>query len=148
MLLKNLGARFGTGGTTPAGATVVRSQLAPLGVRPSVVDGSGLSRSNRTTPRQVVRLLTNLAGNEDFFSSLATAGRNGTLAKRMRGTAARDRCRGKTGTLSNVSALAGYCRTRSGRTLAFAILMNGVNPAGARRLQDRMAAAMAGYRGP
>ena len=52
---------------------------------------------------------------------------------------ARDRCRGKTGTLSNVSALSGYCEARSGDNYAFSILMNGVYRRPARaRLQDRM----------
>jgi D-alanyl-D-alanine carboxypeptidase/D-alanyl-D-alanine-endopeptidase (penicillin-binding protein 4) len=45
---------------------------------------------------------------------------------------------GKTGTLSNVSALSGYCDARSGDTYAYSILMNGVYPTGARRIQDRM----------
>ena len=63
----------------------------------------------------------------------------------MRRTAARDRCQGKTGTLHDVSALAGYCQTTAGARVAFAILMNGVNPYGARRLQDRMVAALARY---
>ena len=65
----------------------------------------------------------------------------------MRGTAARDACRAKTGTLSHVSALAGYCETRDGGRVAFAFLMNGVYPSGARCLQDRMAAALARYSG-
>ena len=65
----------------------------------------------------------------------------------MRRTAARDACRAKTGTLSNVSALAGYCDTRDGGRVAFAFLMNGVWPTGARALQDRMAAALARYDG-
>ena len=63
----------------------------------------------------------------------------------MRGTAAQDRCRAKTGTLSDVSALAGYCTTVDGTNVAFAILMNGVNPSAARALQDRMATALARY---
>ena len=61
-------------------------------------------------------------------ASLPIAGRTGTLHDRMRGTAARDACRAKTGTLSNVSALAGYCETRDGGRVAFAFLMNCVYP--------------------
>ena len=145
-LLKALGALHGTAGTTPAGAQVVRTTVGEFGIRPQVVDGSGLSRSNRTSPREVVRLLAGMAESEEFTafdSSLAVAGRNGTLRKRMRSGPAADRCHAKTGSLHSVSALAGYCRAADGRQLAFAILMNGVSPSGARVLQDRMAQTLA-----
>jgi serine-type D-Ala-D-Ala carboxypeptidase/endopeptidase (penicillin-binding protein 4) len=147
-LLKVLGAQFGGVGSTAAGARVVRATMARLRLRPRVVDGSGLSRANRTTPRQVVGLLRAMSEGElatPFTASLAVAGRSGTLADRMRRTAARDRCRGKTGTLSDVSALAGYCETRAGARVAFAFLMNRVSPFWARRLQDRMTATLARY---
>jgi D-alanyl-D-alanine carboxypeptidase/D-alanyl-D-alanine-endopeptidase (penicillin-binding protein 4) len=147
-LLKALGATFGGSGSTTGGAAVVRSTMATFGIRTRVADGSGLSRSNRTSPRAVVSLLTAMyeGGNAlPFIASLPVAGRTGTLDDRMRSTAARDACRAKTGTLSNVSALAGYCETRDGGRMAFAFLMNHVYPWGARRLQDRMAAALARY---
>jgi len=149
-LIKTLGARFGAGGTTSAGAAVVRTNAARLGVRTTVVDGSGLSRSNRTSPKAVVALLTAMDESElapGFYNSLPIAGRSGTLVDRMRRSSARDVCRAKTGSLSNVSALAGYCDTRSGDRVAFAFLMNYVSPWGARRLQDRMTAALARYDG-
>lgn len=148
MLIKGLGARYGRDGTTTAGARVVRTELRGLGLRWTVSDGSGLSRRNRVAPRQVVRLLDRMAqGNAGaaFRSSLPVAGQSGTLVSRMRGTAAAGRCRAKTGTLSNVSGLAGYCPSRDGHRLAFAFLMNRVSPAGARRLQDRMTVALARY---
>jgi D-alanyl-D-alanine carboxypeptidase/D-alanyl-D-alanine-endopeptidase (penicillin-binding protein 4) len=149
-LIKRLGAAFGGGGSTAAGAAVVRASIAELGVRTTAVDGSGLSRANRTSPKAVVSLLTAMDESElaaPFEGSLPVAGRTGTLHDRMRGTAARDHCQGKTGTLSNVSALAGYCTTRDGGRVAFAFLMNYVWPDGARRLQDRMTAALARYDG-
>jgi D-alanyl-D-alanine carboxypeptidase/D-alanyl-D-alanine-endopeptidase (penicillin-binding protein 4) len=149
MLLKNLGAAFGGRGSTAAGARVVRSSLADFGIRPRVVDGSGLSRSNQTTPNEVVKLLAALPARKPvfdaFFAGLPVAGRSGTLYSRMRGTAAQNRCRAKTGTLSNVSALAGYCTTQGGELVAFAFLMNRVSPGGARSLQDRMTAMVARY---
>jgi D-alanyl-D-alanine carboxypeptidase/D-alanyl-D-alanine-endopeptidase (penicillin-binding protein 4) len=147
-LLKALGARFGGGGSTAAGARVVRSTVRDLGARPRVVDGSGLSTGNRTSPRQVVRLLTAMDRSEAgifFAESLAIAGRTGTLEDRMGRTAARDRCSAKTGTLYWVSSLAGYCETLGGARVAFAFLMNGLSPYSAQRLQDRMTAALARY---
>jgi D-alanyl-D-alanine carboxypeptidase/D-alanyl-D-alanine-endopeptidase (penicillin-binding protein 4) len=148
-LIKALGDEFGAGGTTRAGAAVVRRTMTGFGLRPRVADGSGLSRSNRTTPRQVVRLLQHMAEDDEagpaFQTSLAVAGRSGTLENRMRRSVARDRCQAKTGTLNYVSALAGYCQTTSGARVAFAYLMTGVNVYGAHRLQDRMTAALARY---
>jgi D-alanyl-D-alanine carboxypeptidase/D-alanyl-D-alanine-endopeptidase (penicillin-binding protein 4) len=83
---------------------------------------------------------------DSWYASLPIAGRDGTLSDRMRGGAARGRCHAKTGTLSNVSALSGYCEALSGDLYAFSILMNGVYPPGARQLQDRMAQALAAER--
>jgi serine-type D-Ala-D-Ala carboxypeptidase/endopeptidase (penicillin-binding protein 4) len=144
-LVKVLGARFGDAGSTEAGTGVVRDTLADIGVAAQVIDGSGLSRYDRTSPREVVTMLEEMDGDASFTGSLATAGRTGTLADRMRGGAARDRCRAKTGTLRDVSALAGYCTTRGGGNVAFAFLMNYVSPYGARILQDRMTNALARY---
>jgi D-alanyl-D-alanine carboxypeptidase/D-alanyl-D-alanine-endopeptidase (penicillin-binding protein 4) len=85
---------------------------------------------------------------QSFYDSLPIAGRDGTLDDRMRGGAAGGRCRGKTGTLTGVSALSGYCRTRGGRTVVFSILMNGVGDTyGARAVQDRMANTIARWKG-
>jgi serine-type D-Ala-D-Ala carboxypeptidase/endopeptidase (penicillin-binding protein 4) len=150
MLLKGLGLQATGRGTTARGARVATGFARGLGSNARVVDGSGLSYSNRSTPYRVTRLLTALMARdefEEFSASLAVAGRDGTLAPRMRRGPARGRCRAKTGTLTAVSALSGYCRSRSGDTYAFSILMNGVSISGARRLQDRMAQAMAGTRG-
>jgi D-alanyl-D-alanine carboxypeptidase/D-alanyl-D-alanine-endopeptidase (penicillin-binding protein 4) len=60
----------------------------------------------------------------------------------MRGTAAAGRCQAKTGTLSDVSALAGYCRAVSGHDLVFAVIMNGVPLSAARSEQDKFASAL------
>jgi serine-type D-Ala-D-Ala carboxypeptidase/endopeptidase (penicillin-binding protein 4) len=149
MLLKDLGARFGSGGSTRAGAVVVKRFVRGLGSGVRQVDGSGLTRSNRVTPAQVARLLVAMRKTEagpSFVNALPVAGREGTVADRMHGTAAAGRCRTKTGTLTGASALSGYCFNRSGKVLAFSILMNGVgNVYDARTQQDRMAALVARY---
>lgn len=147
-LLKALGARFGASGSTTAGLAVARTTLTQLGVSPRMADGSGLSRADRATPRQVVTLLRRvqesaIAG--AFEASLSVPGRIGTLRRRMRRTAAAGRCPAKTGTLRGVSALSGYCRTPAGDLLAFSLIENRVYAAGAKRVEDRMVAAIARY---
>ncbi len=147
-LLKDLGARYGAGGTTAAGAAVVRAQVARhFGLHPRLDDGSGLSRYDRTTPREVVTLLSKLAANRQFTNSLAVAGETGTLRNEMRGTYAQGRCHGKTGTLSDVSNVVGYCRAADGHTLAYALMMNGIYPDYAHPIQDRMLVTVARYDG-
>jgi serine-type D-Ala-D-Ala carboxypeptidase/endopeptidase (penicillin-binding protein 4) len=147
-LVKDLGARFGAGGTTAAGAAVVRSQMASsFNITPRLNDGSGLSRSDLTTPIQVVTLLRGMAANLPFTSSLSVAGETGTLQHEMQGTYAQGRCRGKTGTLRDVSNVVGYCHAKDGHTLAFALMMNGVYPYYAHPIQNRMTVALAKYAG-
>ena len=151
MLLKDLGALAGAGGTTTAGLGVVRTTLATtFGLHPQVYDGSGLSRANRITARQLVRLLTLMRGQPTgpvFEASLPTAGRTGTLKRRMRGGAARGSCHAKTGTLNDVSSLAGYCLSANGRTIAFAFIENRVCVSCAKSSEDRMTNAIARYSG-
>jgi D-alanyl-D-alanine carboxypeptidase/D-alanyl-D-alanine-endopeptidase (penicillin-binding protein 4) len=146
ILLKDLALQARGVGTTAAGAQIAAGHARRLGARATLVDGSGLARGNRASPLSVVRLLSAMYRSDNFDSfvdSLPIAGQDGTLFDRMRRGAARWRCRGKTGTLSNVSALSGYCEARSGDNYAYSILMNGVYPPGARRLQDRMLQAIA-----
>ena len=147
-LLKDLAMQANGTGTTSGGARIASGFAARLGSRVRLVDGSGLARGNRASPYAVAKLLMALRQRQDeypaFFRSLSIAGRDGTLRPRMRGGPARSRCRGKTGTIAGVSAVSGYCTARSGQTYVFSILMNGVNPFGARNLQDSMLHAIAG----
>jgi D-alanyl-D-alanine carboxypeptidase/D-alanyl-D-alanine-endopeptidase (penicillin-binding protein 4) len=149
MLVKLLGARLGKGGTTAAGAEVVAAFARSHGSGIHAVDGSGLTRSNRASPRQVIDLLLAMRKEpvgEQFALDLALAGEEGTVDERMGGTAAFGRCRVKTGTLSGVSALSGYCFNASGRETVFSILMNGVGDLGLAHLdQDRIAGMVASY---
>jgi D-alanyl-D-alanine carboxypeptidase/D-alanyl-D-alanine-endopeptidase (penicillin-binding protein 4) len=147
-LLKGIGARFGGGGTTSGGAAVVHRQLSStFGIHPQFDDGSGLSRNDATSPRQVVTVLRQLAASRPFVQSLAVAGETGTLQYEMQGTVAQGRCRGKTGTLHDVGNLVGYCRAADGHTLAFAFLMNSVDPSSAHATEDQMAVSVASYNG-
>jgi D-alanyl-D-alanine carboxypeptidase/D-alanyl-D-alanine-endopeptidase (penicillin-binding protein 4) len=148
-LVKDLGAQFGGAGTTAAGAAVVASEInSLLGFRPRIVDGSGLSEADHTSPYQVVSLLAGVYGTPVgavLREHMAIAGRTGTLALRMRHTGAAGRCQGKTGTLTGVSNLAGYCTAADGHTLAFAIFNDGISTYAAHVFQDHMTITIAGY---
>jgi D-alanyl-D-alanine carboxypeptidase/D-alanyl-D-alanine-endopeptidase (penicillin-binding protein 4) len=147
-LLKDLAHQAGGVGTTARGAAIATRFARRLGARPRLVDGSGLSRGDRASPFSIVKLLTAMRSRpeaDDFLASLSIAGSDGTLFDRMQRGPAHRRCIGKTGTLSNVSALSGYCEAKSGDNYAYSILMNGVYPTSARRLQDQMLQAIAKY---
>ena len=150
MILKALGARYGAAGSTAAGAAVVTRVLAGLGITPQIVDGSGLSRADLTTPEQVVTLLRDLSPGgvaalqgvgADLHAALPVVGRTGTLVTRMLGTAADGNCQAKTGTLSNASDLAGWCDGN----YVFALLMNDVDVWNAQKAQDKIVEALASY---
>jgi D-alanyl-D-alanine carboxypeptidase/D-alanyl-D-alanine-endopeptidase (penicillin-binding protein 4) len=148
-LVKDLGARYGGAGTTAAGAAVVSKAIASLlGIHPHVVDGSGLSEEDKTSPYQVADLLVELAQTPIgtvLRESLAVAGRTGTLELRMRRTRAAGNCQGKTGTLTGVSNLVGYCQAADGHTLAFAIFNDGIPTETAHTFQDNIAITVADY---
>jgi D-alanyl-D-alanine carboxypeptidase/D-alanyl-D-alanine-endopeptidase (penicillin-binding protein 4) len=153
-LIKVLGARFAAAGTTPAGTTaagaaVVRETIAELlGIHPHVVDGSGLSPADSTSTYEVADLLVALAPTPVgavLRGDLAVAGRTGTLAHRMRNTGAAGHCQAKTGTLTGVSNLAGYCESADGHLLGFAIFTDAIGVEAAHVFQDHMAITIADY---
>ncbi len=118
--------------------TFERRGIPTEGMR--VVDGSGLSKQNRLSASALARL--RLSFDRDVLrgpvlrESLATPGEEGTLSRRFRGVAGRERIRAKTGTLgrSGVFALAGFVDGRAkpegGRGYAFAIVNNGTQAKG------------------
>ena len=125
MLLKRLAATSGRKGARKRGNSRVEEFARSVDAGLDAADGSGLSRRNRVSPQHVGRLLVAMAHDEQnstaYIDSLPVAGREGTVADRMRGTAAEDNCRTKTGTLSGVSALSGYCEA-GGHAIAFSTL--------------------------
>jgi D-alanyl-D-alanine carboxypeptidase len=146
-LAEALAARLGDG-SRHRGVRRAERFAAGVGARVQLRDGAGLATANRATPRQMVRFLVamrHVRGYRGWERALPVAGRSGTLAARMRGTAAEGRCHAKTGTLfvrTNASTLSGYCTTRSGRAIAFSILM-ATTPQNGRAVQDRLLARIA-----
>lgn len=92
----------------------------------SIVDGSGISRFDQVTLGAITGLLEkmyfDLINYEDFYNSLSIAGVDGTLRNRMRGTAAENNFRGKTGTLNGVTSISGYLTTQNGDELIVGIM--------------------------
>jgi len=92
-----------------------------------LADGSGLSRMNYVSATMIARILTVMARDAGFArldATLPVAGRDGTLAGRMRGTSAEANVRAKTGTLTSVRALSGYLTTTAGERVVFAAIAN------------------------
>jgi D-alanyl-D-alanine carboxypeptidase/D-alanyl-D-alanine-endopeptidase (penicillin-binding protein 4) len=113
------------------GLATVRSVIESWNIDPAGMiqaDGSGLSRYNYITPDTMVAILTHVQHDERlksaFEATLPIAGHDGTLENRMRGTPADGNAHIKTGSLTNVRAMAGYVRSADGNTLAFAVFAN------------------------
>ncbi len=141
LLLRLLGHEKGTTGTIEGGLEVLRGFLTQVGIpseQYAFYDGSGLSRQNLVTPHAVVSLLQYAAKQPWatlFAETLPVAGMDGSLADRMRNTAAQGLVLGKTGSLDHVKSLSGYAATVSGDRVVFSIFANNFDVAG-HRAQD------------
>ena len=129
-LLRTLGAQRGDP-TAESGRKVVQQVLESWGIPPDALvqtDGSGLSRYDYVTAETLVRILTRMRRDprhaDRFADTLPIAGRDGTLARRMKETRAEGNARAKTGSIANVRALSGYVRTLDDEMLAFSIIVN------------------------
>ncbi len=129
-LLRLLGvAQFGQG-RSKAGLAVLSKTLKKVGVSKHnyrLDNGSGLSRKNRLSAAQLTRLLQhalNSSYGEDLVRSLSIAGVDGTLRRRFQSSPLRGKIWAKTGTLYQVSALAGFMLVNK-QPVVFAILANG-----------------------
>lgn len=116
------------------------------------IDGSGLSKQNRTNANTVIDLLTAIQQQPGFFgqfaTSLSVAGYDGTLRRRMVGTPAHFNVHGKTGTLNGVTALAGYVVTADGQLASFFITMQKFRGSAwtYKRIQDKILSLLASFR--
>jgi len=114
-------------------------------------DGSGLSRYDYVTADVIVSILERMfkdpRHHDAFTAALPIAGAEGTVASRLKNTRAQGNALVKTGSISNVRALSGYVRTRSGETLAFSILANAftVSPATVNWIADVAVEELANY---
>lgn len=137
-------------GNQPATAHSARSVMNRLikkvGLDPkryNIADGSGLSLYNYVTAELEVRLLRYAFKNNNIYlhlhPSLPQAGTDGTLRKRMTSPFTQGNVYAKTGTLSGISSLAGYCTAANGHRLAFVIINQGLlHGRNGRSFQDRV----------
>ncbi len=132
-LLNKLGQLyFKRQGTWHNGLRALRKILEPTGIdfkRNLINDGAGLSRYNLVSPHQFTQLLRfayrNDAIRTPLLDALPIAGKDGTLIYRMPSAAPGERVHAKTGSMTGISALAGYVRTRHHGVLSFVIIANG-----------------------
>jgi D-alanyl-D-alanine carboxypeptidase/D-alanyl-D-alanine-endopeptidase (penicillin-binding protein 4) len=130
-LLKAVGAMANGLGTTEGGRIAARKTLSAWGIKTDsyvIYDGSGLSRYNYITAGTVVDVLlhmyTDPRHRDRFLPALPIAGKDGTIATRMRGTRAEGNAIAKTGSISNARSLSGFVKTRDGEMIVFSILAN------------------------
>jgi D-alanyl-D-alanine carboxypeptidase/D-alanyl-D-alanine-endopeptidase (penicillin-binding protein 4) len=133
LLLRSLGKAAATDPrqtAEEAGVAAVRQFLSRAGVNPAdvqMLDGSGLSDGDRATADATIKLLVHMSRHPagfKFREALPIAGVDGTLRNRMKGTAAMNNVRAKTGTLSSASTLSGYLFTAAGERLVFSLMIN------------------------
>lgn len=148
---KTLAAEKAGKGTWDNALSLEKQFLAALALDPTrynLHDGSGLSPQNRVSATDIVRFLRAMETHPNggaWKATLATPGDSeGTLRHRLHDPAVRDRVVAKTGSIRGVSTLAGYATGLSGKTYAFAILLNGpgVWDGGGHAFQDHLLMAL------
>jgi len=155
MVLRALGAEnVHPPGTAAKGVKAINDFLDDIGIPPAsyrIYDGSGMSHENAVSANAFVELLRYMYTRRDlfypFYSTLPSAGVDGTLQYRMSGTEAAGNLRAKTGTLNRVTSLAGYVKSADEELLVFSITSQDFS-SGRRRyryLQDRIGVILASF---
>jgi len=133
-LLNHIGLQFYSNGSAEAGAKAVVNfwKNKGLDIRGlNMFDGSGISRYNSVTARQLVDVIKYMKDSSNFkdvfYKSLPVSGESGTLTGLCDSTVAHGKIHAKSGTMSRVKSYAGYVETNSGKNLIFALIINNYN---------------------
>ena len=132
---------------------ITKRLIARLGLGDNpykIADGSGLSLYNYVSTELLCTLLRHAwrspSIQDALLPSLPIAGVDGTLKDRMKKTSAQGNVRAKTGTVTGISSLAGYCTAANGHQLCFAIINQGIMRAAAgKAFQDRVCKVLCDY---
>ncbi|HLY12116.1 MAG TPA: D-alanyl-D-alanine carboxypeptidase/D-alanyl-D-alanine-endopeptidase [Planctomycetota bacterium] len=144
MIFRTLGWKLKGKGTTEASILAVKEFLTKdVGLEDfDQIDGSGLSRDNRMSAAEMVKLLVFMRqqpAGPAFLESLPVNGdKRGTLKHRMLSPDLRNRIRAKTGHVGGVSSLSGYIDAANGDTYVFSILVNASGDQTKMGLADQM----------
>lgn len=137
VLLLALGKKKYGEGTRQAGLRAVMETWADRGISleaSPLIDGSGLSLGNRVSSYQMAQIMRKIYSDPQlwpvFGPSLPVAGKTGTLADLLKGTAGEGRVQAKSGSMKTVRSYTGIVRAKSGRVLAFSMIANGFSCSG------------------
>lgn len=155
LLVKEMGKVIKGTGSFEAGLAVMNETLTPYGMEFAnqvIRDGSGISHVNLVQPNELSKLLFSIQSKSwfpSYYRALPVAGASeklvgGTLRYRMRQEPLVGNVVAKTGTLTTVSSISGYVKTRSSGNLIFSILINNViDEDKAKKVEDRMISIIA-----
>ena len=154
VLFKTLALEATGVGSADSARRVIERQLAAWGAKDggyAIRDGSGLSRHDYVSPETLVRVLATIRSDtafQAFYDALPIAGVDGTIANRMKGTAAEGNVHAKTGYVDKARSLSGYATTVDGRMVIFSALCNNwtVPTSEVEAVQNMIAARLAGMR--
>ncbi len=150
LLLKEIGLAARNEPTTAAGAAASGVLMTRAGFKMAGVvvdDGSGLSSENQLTCDLLIDLLDRAGPESAIAGGLAIGGERGTLRERFQGADVTGKIRGKTGSLNEVSALAGFAEAANGDILTFAYIANQpeLNPNRAHAIQEDLGEELVEY---
>ena len=133
-MLLTLAAEFdGKTGREEDGRVVVNNYLQSKGLDTAslnLVNGAGLSRETRISARLLADILMyaeDIPFMPEFVSSLSIMGIDGTARNRLKRTLRSGHAHIKTGTIDDVSAIAGYVNARSGKKFIVVGMLNHKN---------------------
>ena len=132
--LKTIGSELTGEGSFAISTCLVQDWLESIGISRDEVfyyDGSGLSHMNLATPMSIIKLLDYMYHSENsavYYESLAIPGVDRSVRKRMANNPLASQMRTKTGSIANTRTFSGYLTTKSGRLMAFSIMVNNYSP--------------------